>query len=164
MAFQVGHRGKVVRPLSKKPIRFSLRFVFRLMTNVAVSFATIGIVANATHDVQEVLLVIFFFALWLAVFGAYFLTKKWAMEGVFVALVGVVFAEMYSNDMAPDWHPIVGGICPASGILLLLTYFLCRWRSKRAAWAERCLHMKNPFLEHDPTNSSISPPLETEQA
>jgi hypothetical protein len=152
-----------VRPLRKKPIRFSLRFVFRLMTNVAASFATIGIVAKATHDVQAVLLLILFFASWLAVFCAYFLTKRWAMECVFVALVGVVSAGMYSNDMRADWHPIVGGICPASGILLVLTYFLCRWRSKKAAWAERCLQMKNPFSEHDPELSSIRPPLETEQ-
>lgn len=152
-----------MRPFKCKPLNFSLRFVFRLMTNIALALAFFSVVKNAAPKQQEVVLWFAFYGTINAIIFSFYLTKDWLLECVTYGATGLGLPATVSDQhvFGEFADPLVPAVLTSllSLVLLSLILFLVRRRAKQVAKANRLAAMINPFspLVPEPSQANTRP-------
>jgi len=128
------------------------------MTNFAVWFAVIGGTNHAAHDVQEIMLVLLCLVATVVVLCSYLLTKKWALECVFLGMAGSFLGMANSSDMGQGHGPLGVLVFLPSLSLLILTFAFALTRYQQAAREHRLAEMVNPFSNDEPELALVEPP------
>lgn len=145
--------------------KFTLRDLFRVLTNVCLAMGFTAGVQNAPRggfnevDVQEVLLIGLMFANFFLLFVHRLLIPRWNIECYSFGWVSFLLGGANSGDMGRG-HMYLGlGVSLTALLFLVLCFLHSRRLKKEAAWSEKLAGMVNPFEEHEPELDSASEPL-----